>query len=62
MWEQIKKIKYYAVAMLVLYGVFTWAGLRGQRFLGDDTDSREAHTGSGGGGRGARGSHGFYHK
>lgn len=63
MLNQFTKIKYYIAAVLLLFGVFVWAGLTGTRLLGDDdesTETRDGNPGYGGrsGGRASR----FYHK
>lgn len=53
MLKQFLSIRYYAIAMLLLFGVFAWAGFSGTRLLGDDDNNREKHQ---------TGVHGFYHK
>jgi hypothetical protein len=53
MLRQLLGIRYYAIAMLLLFGVFSWAGFSGTRLLGDDNDNKEKHQ---------AGVHGFYHK
>jgi len=53
MLKQFFHIRYYAIAMLLLFGVFSWAGFSGTRLLGDDDNNKEKHK---------SGVHGFYHK
>ena len=64
MLNQYKPIRYFALFLLFIVGLFTWATMTGSRFLGDDNESVENRGGYGSGnsrgGRGVR--HGFYHK
>jgi len=41
--EQFKAIKFYAIIMTAMLGLFTWAQFAGVKLLGDDNKSRESH-------------------
>lgn len=64
-WLAIRRWPVYAGLAALGLTAFTWAGLRGQRLLGDDNESTEAERGGASNsltGR-AHGGHGvFYHK
>jgi hypothetical protein len=51
--KQFRPIRFYAIIMLALFGLFSWAGFSGTRLLGDDDNNKEKHQ---------SGVHGFYHK
>lgn len=53
--ESVIHVKWYVVAIMVCYLLFTYAGFTGRKIIGDDTNEKEIH--SGGSAR-----NGFYHK
>ncbi|RIV20600.1 hypothetical protein DYU11_21390 [Fibrisoma montanum] len=64
MLNEIRKIRYYAVAVLVALGMFAWAGFTGTRLLGDDderVETKQGYYGRSGSSGGYRRT-GFYHK
>ncbi|UOQ67475.1 hypothetical protein [Hymenobacter volaticus] len=58
--RELNSIRYYALAAVLAYGTFVWAGLRGIRFLGDDKEYTETLNGNGGHSSGGHAR--FYHK
>lgn len=48
-------LRYYVFAVLIFFSAFVWSELSGNRFLGDDSESKELHSGLHGANR-------FYHK
>ncbi len=59
MMNQISKIKYYAMCLLVAFGYYGWASFSGSRIFGDDNENKDGHTiTSYGNGHG--GGHGFF--
>jgi hypothetical protein len=66
MLKQLKVIKFYALLVAGLLGLFVWSGLSGTWFTGDDLESVEKNDGKGfhssSGSRYRGGRSGFYHK
>ena len=62
MLNQFKPLRFYALFVLLVLGVFTWATLTGTRFLGDDNESTENRQGYGSSRGGSGGRARFYHK
>ncbi|KUG08532.1 hypothetical protein [Solirubrum puertoriconensis] len=64
MFRQFYQLRYYIVVALLAFAGFVWAGLRGNRLLGDDNESTENINGYRSGGSGGSGTRTgrFYHK
>ncbi|MCO4292193.1 hypothetical protein NF867_04875 [Solitalea sp. MAHUQ-68] len=43
--EDLKKAKYYLVALALALGGYVWVNQQGIRFLGDDNESKEQRSG-----------------
>ncbi|MCC3160522.1 hypothetical protein LJ737_25015 [Hymenobacter sp. 15J16-1T3B] len=61
--ELLRHHKFYALTVLLAFGLYAWASLNGRRLLGDDNEITENINGSGGtraGGHGGRSL--YFHK
>lgn len=57
LFEDIKKVKFYTIFCVLVFGVWFWASATGRKLIGDDNESKETATTT-------RSSHTnrFYHK